>query len=75
MQCKSRVYSGEYDIGDYRAVRQGVQLVRDAVSDWTSFREFIREHPLFDNGEIPAAVARDLQRVRLGRQRRNKRRS
>jgi hypothetical protein len=26
-------------------------------------------------GEIPAAVARDLQRVRLGRQRRNKRRS
>jgi hypothetical protein len=49
VQCKSRVYSGEYDIGDYRAVRQGVQLVRDAVSDWTSFREFIREHPLFDN--------------------------
>lgn len=49
VQCKNRVYSGEYDVGDHRAVRQGVQLVRDAVSDWASFGEFIREHPSFDN--------------------------
>jgi hypothetical protein len=49
VQCKSRVYSGEYDIGDYQAVRQGVQLVRDAVLAWTSFRDFIHKHPSFDN--------------------------
>jgi hypothetical protein len=49
VQCKSRVYSGEYDIGDHQAVREGVQLVCNAVSKWTSFRDFINENPLFDN--------------------------
>jgi hypothetical protein len=62
VQCKSRIYSGEYDIGDYQAVREGASLVRSAVSAWSSFRDFVLKHPLFDNfdfskyGEIICVV-------------------
>src|SRR5262245_805100 len=52
VQCKSRVYSGAYDAGDHQAIRQGIQLIQAAVSDCSSFREFVKKHPQFDNFEF-----------------------
>ena len=49
VSCKSLVYSSEYDIGDYRTVRNAASTVVDAVSRWQGIIDNIKANPVGDN--------------------------
>jgi hypothetical protein len=49
VSCKSLVYSSEYDIGDYRTVRNTASTVVDAIYRWQGIIEIIKANPVGDN--------------------------
>jgi hypothetical protein len=47
--CKSYVYSGQYDIGDYKSVRNLSSTLEQDVADLKAFVAFLTSHPKGDN--------------------------
>ena len=46
VSCKSVIYTGAYDSGDYALVRNRSQMVEEAVGYWTDKRMFLETHKL-----------------------------
>lgn len=49
VSCKSVAYSHDYDVGDYRTIRNVASVVNDAVGRWSEIVHFIRENKHGDN--------------------------
>jgi hypothetical protein len=49
ISCKSIIYTPEYDMGEYRAVRNAASTVRTAVRDWSDIIRTLRTNPVGDN--------------------------
>ncbi len=49
VSCKSIVYSPEYDVGDFRIIRNVATVVNDAVTYWQGIVRFLRENRRGDN--------------------------
>lgn len=49
VSCKSIVYTQEYDIGDYKQVRNTASLIQTAVLSWKEKLDFIRANRSGDN--------------------------
>jgi hypothetical protein len=52
VSCKSRVYSDDYDRGDYRTIRNAASMVEDAVAQWLSHLALIQQYPCGDNYDL-----------------------
>jgi len=52
LSCKSIIYSPEYDMGEYRAVRNAATTVRSAVEDWAEILVTLRANLLGDNYDL-----------------------
>jgi hypothetical protein len=49
VSCKSIVYSPEYDVGQFRNIRNVATVVNDAVKHWREIVRFLRENRRGDN--------------------------
>jgi len=49
VSCKSIPYSGRYDAGDFRTIRNTASTVTEAVARWSAFVTILTEHPRGDN--------------------------
>jgi hypothetical protein len=49
VSCKSIDYSPQYDVGEYRLVRNVVSLVEEAIKSWNRKCEFFRQSLVGDN--------------------------
>ena len=54
VSCKSVIYSGLYDAGDYKTVRNISTHVRDSLIEWNEIRETLISNPIGDNYDISA---------------------
>jgi hypothetical protein len=52
VDCKSFVYSGAYDIGDYKAIRNVSTLVRDSLRHWSGICTHLIEYRKGDNYDM-----------------------
>ncbi|WP_043224298.1 hypothetical protein [Streptomyces sp. NRRL F-5193] len=52
VSCKSRPYTGEYDAGDYRTVRNTVTLVEQAVAKWQQVVKTFTANPQGANYDL-----------------------
>lgn len=49
VSCKSVVYRGAHDAGEYRAIRNAEDRVVEAVDEWRSKVDYFRRHPIGSN--------------------------
>lgn len=49
VSCKSTLYSGHYDIGDYRTIRNVASNIEDAIQRWRTILDDLRGNPVGDN--------------------------
>ncbi len=49
ISCKSRMYTDEYEIGDYNEIRNTKNLVNEAVDYWDKIKQFLIDNPVGDN--------------------------
>ncbi len=49
VSCKSTLYSGHYDIGDYRTIRNVASNIEDAIQRWREVLDVLRKNPVGDN--------------------------
>jgi hypothetical protein len=52
VDCKSVIYSGDYDIGDYKTVRNASSLVRESVKKWKDICNRLHSNPIGNNYNI-----------------------
>jgi hypothetical protein len=49
VSCKSTIYSPQYDVGDFRVIRNRESHLLDAIRDWDEKVTFLRRNPVGDN--------------------------
>jgi hypothetical protein len=52
ISCKSRPYTGAYDSGDYRTVRNSVSLIEESVTKWQQVIDYLTQHPQGRNYDL-----------------------
>ena len=52
VSCKSVVYSADYDMGEYRSVRNAASTVVKAVTDWQGKVQYLSENRRGDNFDL-----------------------
>ena len=53
VSCKSLLYA-EYEIADYKILRNASEALQKAVMEWKRFCEFFKENPVGDNYDFTA---------------------